>query len=205
MFAGKVPGRVEQDLDDTWLTQMAESSTAVIHQHCRWHQVTEAYISALRIRPIALLRNASDTVMSVRDHLKVRGGNWPFGFVDQEILARSDEDIDTFVVDHLMPWYFNFAVGWISSPFPVLTYEEVLTDQERGARTLLDSLGIAVDSELVARTIAGIESFRTRFNVGISGRGQALNGRAQRHLDRLAEHYSHIDLSPLGIKGLEMA
>lgn len=89
MFAGKVPGRVEQDLDDTWLTQMAEGSTAVIHQHCRWHQVTEAYISALRIRPVALLRNASDTVMSVRDHLKVRGGNWPFGFVDHSHIDLS--------------------------------------------------------------------------------------------------------------------
>lgn len=205
IFAGKVPGRVEQDLDDAWLSRLRAGQTAIIHQHCRYHQVTEAYIEALSIKPLALMRNAFDSVPSIRDHLRAEKGNWPFGYVDPTILDQTDEAIDLFVAHHIMPWYFNFAVGWVNSPFPVMTYEQIFSDKKAGAATLLRRLEIEVDQEKLDRVIAQLDGGRTRLNIGVTGRGQSLSEGAKTHLSLLASHYSHHDLQPLGFSGNKVA
>lgn len=199
IFAGKVPGRVEQDLDDVWLSDLDAGQTAVIHQHCRYHQVTKAYIDVLNIKPLPLMRNALDSVPSIRDHLKAQGGNWPFGYVDQDILGRSDEAIDAFIASHIMPWYFNFAVGWLNSPYPVMTYEQVFRDPKDGATALLKQLDISVDPSRVDRALAQLDGRRTRFNVGIRGRGDSLSQATKEQIQLLASHYRHQDLKPLGL------
>jgi len=199
IFAGKVPGRVEQDLDDIWLSDLDAGQTAVIHQHCRYHQVTEAYIDVLGMKPLPLMRNALDSIPSIRDHLKARGGNWPFGYVDRDILDRSDENIDSFIACHIMPWYFNFAVGWLNSPHQVMTYEQVFRDPKEGAAALLERLNIAADSSRLDKALAQLDGSQTRFNVGIMGRGASLSQTTKDHVRYLAKHYSHQDLGPLGL------
>ncbi len=203
IFAGKVPGRVEQDLDDVWLSDLESGQTAVIHQHCRYHQVTQAYIQVLGVKPVPLMRNAFDSVPSIRDHLKALGGNWPFGFVDPEILRRSDDEIDLFVAHHLMPWYFNFAVGWIDSPFPTMTYEQIFSDVSEGAAALLGRLDIDIDQTRLDRALASLDGRKTRLNVGVMGRGASLSDAAKNHLTLLAGHYSHHDLRPLGFSAAQ--
>lgn len=193
-FAGKVPNRAVQDLDSTWIKEDVAAGKTVIHQHVPYHGTTLAYMQHYRMRPVVLVRDLADTVASIRDHLRAGGtGSWPDAHIDVTMLDRRDDELECTIAHLIMPWYFNFYAGWCESSRPMITYEQLMVDPA----CLFVTLGIAVDETRLAEALEQVQAMPTRRNKAMPGRGRAIAPEALDHLNRLAAHYSHLDLSPI--------
>lgn len=193
-FAGKVPDRAIQDLDSVWIESAVADGQTIIHQHVPWHETTRAYVDAYKIRPIAIVRDLADTIPSVRDHLRLTiNGSWPGVHVDQHMLGRSDHELDILISHLIMPWYFTYYAGWLESGYPILTYDQVISDPG----TMITALGLPLDPVRLDQAIVAARKRPNRLNVGTRGRGLTVAPEALEHLQRLATHYAHLDLTPI--------
>ena len=178
-FAGKVPNRAIQDLDGLWIQDAVDNGATIIHQHVPYHPTTQAYIDAYNMKPLVLVRNLFDTLVSIRDHLiKIGNGNWPGVYFDKLILDKPIDEIEIAISHLIIPWYFTFYAGWVNTNYPILTYEEVITDPT----CILNSLKIRVDYNMVDIALKEVALKDTRKNVAISSRGNNITDEAKRHI-----------------------
>ena len=181
----------------------------VTHLHLR---ATDSAIDLMRmfsIRPVILVRNIFDIVVSIRDHLFNEGYEFPTFFCDQAINRLDEQSQFDFIIEHGIPWYFNFYVSWHQAVAKKhteglwLKYEEIVTDWHQTLRTVadfyrLDKTEAEIDRAL-QQTLAKSKK-KTRLNKGVAGRNlTALTDRQRDRIARMARFYPDIDFSNMGI------
>lgn len=110
----------------------------VAQHHCRYSLATQHCLRAFSIKPVILVRNIFDCVVSMKDHIDRGIDNpvtriGPLAYIPRAYDGWPAEARLDFVVDMCVPWYFNFFVSWQDSDAGVwVRYEDLLADPRDG-------------------------------------------------------------------------
>jgi len=107
--------------DNIYLPKMIDVmlKKVVIQQHLRLTVFNRAIIERLNLRPIILVRNIFDVVVSYHDHI-IRAGVGPLDPDKADLspeLCKNyfrmdvEKQID-YILDMIIPWYISFYVSW---------------------------------------------------------------------------------------------
>lgn len=180
----------------------------VIQQHCLATEPNLQILEAFRIRPVVLVRNFADALLSLVEFF--RGGAYQTTLFQRDFNRLSPEAQIDLLLEHRMPWYFEFVASWQeverTKRLPVcwLSYEELIADEAGTLRRLIEYWKLQVPDEKAriekALADAKADTERTRFNVGRAGRGKA--ALSPRQLERLASYarfFPSTDFTKVGL------
>jgi len=169
----------------------------VAQHHLRHSDWTQQLIGTYGLTPIVLVRNLSDCVVSVCDHLRREPQSSPMSYFAPEHLDLSEDELQEAVVRLTMPWYLNFCMGWRRDERALfVSYEDVVADPAVVMGKILDQAGAKYTRRDIEQALARSREKYTRFNVGVSGRGRALCAPAARALARMLDFYPEIRDDP---------
>ncbi len=183
---------------------------SVVQQHVRANEPNLAIFRDFGIRPVVLVRNLFDVVVSVRDHLRDESlTNFPSAYVSEEFRAFDDERQFDFIVAFVVPWYLGFYYSWWDAerraalPFDWLVYDEVIRDWPRAIGGVLSARGLERSEADVAAVVAGLRERphrRVRVNQAVPNRGDSLlSARQRERIVELARFYPGVDFGRIGI------
>lgn len=199
----------EQELDVPRLLD-AWSYGSVTQQHVRANARTVSLMRDFSIRPVVLVRDVFDAVVSIRHFLLTEGcGKWPTFFTTDERFRALDEATQyEQIVELGLPWYFDFFVSWsgVARAGTLetlwLTYESAAADWAGAVRRIaefygLDGSAAAIEAAL-AKTTAQASSLR--LNAGVPGRGRTtLPPALQDRIRSYTRFYPDVDFTPIGL------
>ncbi len=181
----------------------------VTQQHVRANRVNIEMMKRFEIRPIVIVRNLDDILVSLREHLLREKIDSMPGFYPTANFVNLDEATQhDFLIDYVLPWYLGFYASWWSvqqsGTLDVLwlRYEDLIKDWGAGVDQALSFYGLEASPTRIAEAIDRVrESPRnvSRINVGRVGRGNSILSDAQRERARsLARFYPEVDFSSIG-------
>ena len=205
LFAVYAAGQTEHELYLPILRDSAHLDT-VTQQHCRASDANIHLMQGFGIRPVVLVRNIFDSVMSLIDfynkgafHTSYCRADWPT--LDEE--TKLD-----LIIENVIPWYFQFVASWDLAQkqnrleIYWLTYEELVADKPSSVLKVLGFYGLGASRKGVEQRIREIESEeqKNRFNKGITGRGRSgLSGHQKEQIRRLTRYYPSTDFARIGL------
>lgn len=183
-------GPNEQDFLKTALEQW-RFRDGVVQQHMKATHYNLALLKQYGIRPVILVRNIYDVIISLCDHIDNGGPSMPTGYVHRGFFELTQEEKWMFLIRAHLPWYFSFLLSWHEAEGVVsvhwLTYEELFSEQEKVVSQLLQYWDVPVSSERIAKGISSAENQFTRFNQGIAGRGSKLPDAHRQAINEIAD------------------
>ena len=162
-------------------------------------------IERLGIRPVVMVRNLFDVLVSLRDHILKEDHVIPVAQVPTAFRTWNEQDQFWFLVKMATPWYLNSFVSWqrASQQLNVLwvTYEQLISDPQQTVTRVLDHSNVQLEPNRLRQVIEKIDPSSTRFNVGISGRGALmLSAEQQTEIRAIAAVYQDTcDFSLIGL------
>ena len=204
-FMVSSPAQFEQELYLPTLLENAHLDT-VTQQHCRASDANVQIMQAFEIRPVVLVRNIFDSVISLLDFYDKGAFFHSYFRADYESL--SEETRIDLIIDNFVPWYFQFVSSWAqvekqgSLEIFWLRYEDMIADKAASIQTLLEFYGLGAARRGVEQRIKEIESEkrRSRFNKGVAGRGETgLTDRQKERIRSMAQYYPSTDFSRIGL------
>jgi len=129
--------RREQELSIERLVVFHKKNYVAQH-HIRYSLVTEKLMKEFNITPIFLVRNIYDTIESLYDHLHKEGIETPMAFIPPDMLNWDKDKARKFIVDMIIPWYFNFYVSWtLCQKKCIITYERLIENPSQILKKIL--------------------------------------------------------------------
>jgi hypothetical protein len=195
----------EQELYLPTLRHVASLDT-VTQQHTRASDVNVQIMQAFGIRPIVLIRNIFDAVVSLLDFYNA--GAFTVSFFQEGYSLLDDATKLDLIIDNFVPWYFLFVSSWdqverqARLELTWLTYDELTTNTHDSVARMLAFYGLAANVRDIARVIKQVQSEkrRSRFNKGVAGRGATLLSTAQKQrISSFARYYPTTDFGRLGL------
>jgi len=195
----------EQELYLPYVREIAKIDT-VTQLHCRATHANIHIIQGFDIRPVVLVRNLADIVMSLVDFYD--NGAVINSFLDTDWSALDPRSKRDYIIDHVMPWYVGFYASWRRAAAEMrldcrfVAYEDMIADKPGTLMEIAQFLGLEKTLDDCRAAIAKAEGDKTttRFNKGVAGRGAAtLSGRQQARLQNLTAPFASIDFSPIGL------
>lgn len=196
----------EEELYLPYLRSVARQDT-VTQQHCRATIPNLQLMQAFAIRPVVLVRNLFDTIVSYTDFFD-SGATVNTFFAGRWEVFERDRRIDL-MIDHFVPWYLAFFASWSDVTVKgqldchLLRYEDMIADKPRMLGRLAAFYGLDTSASDCATAVAIVEGDKdkekTRFNQGKTGRGEELTERQRERVRALATYYHDVDFSPLGL------
>jgi Sulfotransferase domain len=177
----------------------------VAQHHCRFSSATERCLNAFSIKPIILIRNIFDCIVSAKDHMD--GGEkdsnriiGPCAYVPQRYYSWSDAEKYDFIIDLIVPWYFNFFVGWRDFQTGTwASYEELVGNPLAAVKRIANELHLDINGSGIEEALVAASKAETRKNVGEIGRGSALTSVQKNRVRRFASYYPSVDFSTIGL------
>jgi hypothetical protein len=192
-------GRSEQELSRPQALRKHRYNYVAQH-HVKYNENTEFVLDKFHITPVVLVRNIFDCVASIRDHIRNESVMSPTAWIDETARAYDDDKLSSMIAQLVIPWYINFYVSWTHCPGALLlTYEEAFKDISATVSKICDHVGIELSVSVVKASLEVKTKKPDRFNVGISGRGDALDESVKNTIRQYATFYPHIDFSPIGL------
>ena len=199
------PGQFEQDV---YLPTIRSAATfdSVTQQHCRASEANVHLMQAFAVKPVVLVRNIFDSVMSLFDFYN--NGAFASSFHRADYLELDEETRIDLLIDNLVPWYFEFVSSWADVEkhkrleVQWLTYEDLIKDKASAIENVLRHYGLGAPRNGIEQKIQEVESERrrTRFNKGVSGRGsEGLRDRQKDRIRSFARYYPSTDFSRIGL------
>ncbi|MGD9589132.1 MAG: sulfotransferase domain-containing protein [Pyrinomonadaceae bacterium] len=199
-------GQTEHEIYLPTLRHTAHLDT-VTQQHCRASDANVHLMQAFGIKPVVLVRNIFDSVMSLLDFYNVQGAFYNTYFrADFESLDEETK-IDL-IIDNVIPWYFQFVASWSLAEKQKrlhvywLSYEDLVGDKPAAVQEVLNFYGLGAHQTSVAAKIAEVEGEgrKIRFNKGVSGRGIAgLTDKQKERIRGFSRYHPTTDFGRIGI------
>jgi hypothetical protein len=190
------------------------SSGSVTHLHVRATESTIDLMKMFSIKPVILVRNIFDIVVSIRDHMFQEGFEIHTFYCDKKFETLEEKSWYDFIIEHGIPWYFNFYVSWFEATAAKrleclwLTYEDVISDWHRAIKRVADFYKIEKTHEEIAQALERTmkkKKQKIRLNKGIAGRGsQSLTEEQKKKIVKFARFYPWVDFSKIGIPNKQM-
>jgi len=177
-------GHNEQDLFEKKVKELY-GKCSVAQQHVKGTNNNVRLFKKYKIKPIILVRNIFDIVLSLGDHID-KGGKRKVvtsNYVHEEYFSMSKEEKWMYLIKIALPWYFNFYVSWrkASDKMDVLwlSYEELFSNQADTVAKIFDFYDMPINRNEINLAISKMGSKKqgwnhTKLNVGIAGRGVKL-------------------------------
>lgn len=190
-----LPSLIDANLFKRFLTQ----------QHTRATDPNIKLLNNYKIKPIILVRNIYDIVISLRDYILV-APKMPMAYVTEDIRRLTEVEQYDFVIDHMLPWYFNFYVSWYKAEsenkieFLWTSYEKMLEDKFSFFREILEFLSFKISDNKIMEEMNNIDKKNDKFNRGLKGRGDKLLSKNQKEkIIQFSKYYNSVDFSLIGI------
>lgn len=206
MFAVYASLQNEHELDRPVIARFAADNT-VTQQHARASEANLQLMQAFGIRPVVLVRNVYDSVISLLDFYR-SGFTFSTYFDRDDFRAMPEELQIELIIDNAIPWYFQFVASWQrverEKRLQVhwLTYEELIADKAGTIERLLAFYGMAAPRSAIEAAIQATEADgeNNRFNKGVAGRGKAkLTPQQKEQVARFARYFPAADFRCLGV------
>lgn len=204
-FMVYTPGQFEQDLYLPMLNSLARLDT-VSQQHCRASDANVQLMQSFEIRPVVLVRNIFDSVISLLDFYD--RGAYSNSFFRTDYLTLDEATRIDLLIDNLVPWYFQFVSSWelVEKSRAIdlfwLSYEKLISDKPKAVSEVLSFYGLGAPMRGIEQRVKEIESQKrgTRFNKGVTGRGESrLSDDQKRRIKSYARYFPTTDLSRIGL------
>ncbi len=171
----------------------------VAQQHVRFSEGTNDLLRTFGIAPIVLTRNLFDVVVSLRDHVR-KHPEIPMAWFTKEHAKLADTELEAAITNLVIPWYINFYVSWHSCPQALwISYDDVTKKTPGTIRSICDHVSISASDRDIDDAILKANKSLPRWNVGTTGRGEALAPETKSALRRLCSYYPEIDFTKVGI------
>src|SRR5436190_9144407 len=109
LFTVYAAGQSEHEIYLPTLREAAHLDT-VTQQHCRASDANIHLMQAFGIRPVVLVRNIFDSVMSLLDFFNK--GAWQTSFFRADGPSLDEETKIDLLIENVIPWYFQFVASW---------------------------------------------------------------------------------------------
>ena len=204
-FMVYTPGQFEQDLYLPVVDSVARIDT-VTQQHCRGSDANVQIMQAFGIRPVVLVRNIFDCVVSLLDFYD-RGAH-ANSFFRSDYLSLDEGTRVDLLIDNLVPWYFQFVATWslVEEKDRLnifwLRYEEMIADKPNAIKSVLRFYGLDAPLRGIVQRVGDIEKnkSRTRYNKGVAGRGESrLSVSQKERIKSYARYFPSTDFSRIGL------
>ncbi|MEP6703370.1 MAG: sulfotransferase domain-containing protein [Acidobacteriota bacterium] len=195
----------EQELYLPTLRKTAPLDT-VTQQHCRASDVNIQMMQAFGIKPVVLVRNIFDSVISLLDFYN--GGASSNSYFREDYPSLDAVTKLDLIIDNFVPWYFQFAASWSLAEKQKtlevlwLSYEDLVADKSGSIQKVLRFYGLGAPLKGIEKSIEETElkKGKTRFNKGVAGRGKTgLSDKQKERIVRLARYYPATDFTRFGI------
>ena len=205
MFTVYAAGQSEHEIYMPTLREFGHVDT-VTQQHCRASDANVHLMQAFDIRPVVLVRNIFDAVMSLLDFYNQGAFETSYFRADWQALDRETK-VDL-LIQNVIPWYFQFVASWDLAERQKrlevhwLSYEELVADKPASVLRVLNFYGLGASRRGVEQRIAEVESEerKIRFNKGVTGRGKSgLTDHQKEQIRQLARFYPSTDFSRIGL------
>ncbi|HKR60727.1 MAG TPA: sulfotransferase domain-containing protein [Pyrinomonadaceae bacterium] len=205
LFTVYAAGQTEHEIYLPTLREFAHTDT-VTQQHCRASDANIHLMQAFGIRPVVLVRNIFDSVMSLLDFYNK--GAFQTSYFRADWQALDEETKIDLLIENIIPWYFQFVASWDSAEKQKrlevhwLSYEDLIADKTTSVLQALEFYGLGAPRQGVEKRIREIESEerKIRFNKGVAGRGRSgLSDRQKEQIRRLARFYPSTDFDRIGL------
>ena len=180
--------------------------------HTRYSRTVRRLVERTNIRVILQVRNIFDTVISYLDHLNDNRTGYivPAAFMNRHSWTQlSDSEKISFIIEMVVPWYFSFYCGWMTSPLMqdghiyVCRYEHLKSDPLEELQRILHYLDEDREESFLREVLEASEQKPTKKNYGFVGRGRLhLTDEQKAKIASCASFYRDIDFEPLGITHL---
>jgi hypothetical protein len=192
-------GRREQELDVLQLVHYDDTNYVAQH-HVRYSQGTKELMERFDVKPVVLVRNIYDAVVSFRDHFRNESTENPMGYAFPYMKDWPDEKLEELIVDVFLPWYFNFFMSWQEcSNLCLLTYEEMVANPQSTIGKINKHFSLGIKDEDINQAVELAGTKFTRKNVGKTGRGEHLNVYCKQRIERMAGYYGDTNFTLIGI------
>jgi tetratricopeptide (TPR) repeat protein len=205
LFAVYAAGQTEHEIYLPTLRAFAHLDT-VTQQHCRASDANIHLMQGFGIRPVVLVRDIFDSVMSLLDFYNK--GAFRTSYYRADWQALDEETKIDLLIENVIPWYFQFVASWDQADkqkrleIHWLTYEDLIADKTSSVLKVLEFYGLGASRRGVEQRIREIESGerKIRFNKGVRGRGKlGLNDRQKEQIRLLTRYYPSTDFSRIGL------
>ena len=177
--------------------------------HTRYSQSVHRMVEKADIGVIVQVRNIFDMVISYLDHLNNdrTGFIVPVAFMNFDSWKQlSDTEKTSFIIEMVVPWYFGFYCGWMTSNLMkdghvyLCQYERLKSDPLQELQRILDFLEEGRAETLLREIVEASDQKPTKMNYGFVGRGRLhLNDEQKAKIVSYASFYRGVDFGPLGI------
>jgi hypothetical protein len=198
----------ERNEPDLYVPRLLETyARPTIHQHhTRATAGNIKLMKLFRVRPVVLVRNLFDVVVSTRDHFHREGTVTPVCYADKRFMGLDEESQCSFIIDLCLPWYLSFYLSWCEAMRTRqiealwVTYEELIGDAPGTIARIADFYGIRTDEARIEGALERARGGNIRLNKGVCGRGQEeLTERQKGRIRSLARYYPGTDFSRIGL------
>ena len=205
LFTVYAAGQSEHEIYLPTLLESAHLDT-VTQQHCRASDANVHLMQAFAIRPVVLVRNIFDSVMSLLDFYNK--GAFHSSYFRADWQALDEEMKIDLLIENVIPWYFQFIASWDLAEkqkrleLHWLSYEDLVKDKPASVLKVLKFYGLGASRRGLEERIAEIESEgrKIRFNKGVTGRGESrLCDRQKDQIRRLVRYYPSTDFTRIGL------
>ncbi len=183
----------------------------VLHQHCKATNRNLELMVQYNIRPVILVRDLLDVLVSLYDHFHNESPISPFAFAYDGFFDLDEEGRKWLLVRMAAPWLVQFHASWYTcsalkkqiNTFWV-GYADFMADKGGTLGRILEYYGLEPDRAALDKALEETSSDRTgtRFNVGRQGRGMEFFSPEQKEcVAALLECYPEVDFSLVN-KGL---
>ncbi|WP_025897845.1 sulfotransferase domain-containing protein [Sneathiella glossodoripedis] len=171
----------------------------VAQHHTKYSDTLEKYIKQYNLKPIVLVRNLADTVVSICDHLRTETIKSPMVAMDRKHMELDDSTLQEMIARLSIPWFLSFYGSWrYSGAAPIYHYDDYTTEPLNFIMKVAKDLNIGQNSETIEQAIKKAQSKGSlRFNIGKPGRGAYLSQPAKDSLARLLDFYPEFRDDPL--------
>src|SRR5436190_11249879 len=161
LFTVYAAGQSEHEIYLPTLRESAHLDT-VTQQHCRAADANVHLMQAFGIRPVVLVRNIFDSVMSLLDFYN--HGAFQTSYFRAEWPALDEPTKIDLLIENVIPWYLQFVASWDLAEkqkrheINWLSYEDLVTDKPSRVLKVLEFYGLGASRRGVEARIREIES-----------------------------------------------
>jgi len=196
----------EHEIDMPQLAKFGNINT-VTQQHARASEANIQLMQAFGIKPVVLVRNIFDTVISLLDFYR-QGFTFSTFFERDDFLGGDEQQQINLLIDYVIPWHFQFVASWRRVErdrrleVQWLTFEDMINDKPAAVESILSNHGISVPEAVIEEQVVLVErnKDKNRINKGILGRGDSILSSSQKDkIAGLGRHFPSTDFGCLGL------
>lgn len=159
-----------------------------------------------KIKPIILVRNIFDTIVSFKDHIEKIGFPEEGPYIIKNYTKFNEKEKIDYLINISLPWLLSFYSSWYDKKKDIdmlfIKYEDMISNKVKYFKKILKFYKININEDKIIKSIEKCEKNKKKinFNKGITGRGKSTLTKDQiEKIKKIAKTIKHIDFKLIGL------